>query len=153
MLSTDNLHNMIALMRIQVLNLLSIGNRLFVTETKLPMIVHAPCINLVGIIQVKWVIPSTKDVFGILGACFLNFKRLLLFVSCLQLTSNFARFSVAPGIDFLTLGQCNCMLSSTHNFLNPLLRLRVENLGCNARRHLNFACWLAVHDVLYGIQS
>jgi len=53
MFSTDNLHNMIALMRIQVLNLLSIGNRLFVTETKLPMIVHAPCINLVGIIQVK----------------------------------------------------------------------------------------------------
>ena len=53
MLSTNDLDNMITLMRVQIFNLLSISNRLFVTETKLSVIIHAPSINLVGIVEVE----------------------------------------------------------------------------------------------------
>lgn len=50
MLSTYNLNDMVSLVRIEVLNFLCISNRLFVTKTKLSVIIHAPCINLVRII-------------------------------------------------------------------------------------------------------
>ena len=149
MLSTNDLDNMITLMRVQIFNLLSISNRLFVTETKLSVIIHAPSINLVGIVEVEWVVSSTKDVLGILGASFLYFERLLLLVSRLQLTSNFAWFRITPSIDFLTFGQCNCMLSSAHNFLDPLFRQGVEMLRRNSCGHLNFAGWLACDHILY----
>lgn len=149
MLSTDDLDHMVTFMWIQIFYFLSVCNWLSVTKAKLTMIIHAPCINLIGIVEVEWMIPSTEYVFGILSACFFNFERLFLFVSRFQFTTNFAWLRISPCIHFLALGQSNCMLCSAHDFLNPGLRLRAENLGCDTRGRLNFTSRLSAYHVLY----
>lgn len=148
MLSSNDLNDMISLMRIQVLNLLGICNRLSVAEPELPMVVHSPCIYLVGLVQVERVVSSTENIFCILSTCLLDLKRLFLLISCFEFAPNFARLCIAPSIHFLTFCECYCMLSSANYLFDQGFGLRIEDLRSNAGGHLDLACGLAGDDVL-----
>lgn len=89
-LAADNLDHVVLHVWVQVLNFLGDGDRLLVTQTQLTVVVHAPRVDLASVVQVERVIAAAKDVFGVLGASFLNLERLLLLQSGLNFASKFS---------------------------------------------------------------
>lgn len=72
-LAAHNLDYVVALVRVQVLDLLSICDGLFVAEAELTVVIHAPGINLVRIVDVEGMVPAAEDILCILCTGLLYF--------------------------------------------------------------------------------
>ena len=94
--------------------------------------------------------------FSFFGRClviFGNFERLLVLVSCLELTSDLSGFSISPSVHLFALGQGNCVLSTTNYFLNPCFGWLVKHLFSDPCRHLYLASGLPTDHILSQIET
>ena len=89
-LTASYFHDVVALAWIKVLD--PSGNTAveLVANSELPMVVKAPCEQLLLVVYVETMLISAKDVCRIFCANFLDFKRLIIFVSGVQHTAYFA---------------------------------------------------------------
>ena len=139
MLASRHLDNMVTLVWIQISYSLSICDRIFMTEAKLSMVVHAPGEDLVGVIYVERVEPSSEDILGVFRIGLLDFEGLLALVSGLELSANLSRVSITPRIHFLALSQGHSVLCAANNLLDSTLGLVAEQIIGNSRRNLHFS--------------
>lgn len=82
------------------------------------VIVHAPGVDLVLVVDVEGVEAAGKHVFGVLRVRLLDLQGLFVLVSCLQFPTNFSGIRISPRVHLLAHGQGHSMLGTAHNFLD-----------------------------------
>lgn len=148
MLSASNLNDMVTFVRIQILDLLRICLRLFVSEAQLTVIIHSPRVDLVRIVEVEGVEAAGEHILGVLCVRLLDLERLFVLVPSLQLPTNFSGVGISPGIHLLALSKGNSMLSTAHNFLDADFGAIVEDVLRDSGRDLHLASRLARDHIL-----
>ena len=105
MLAAGNLNDVVALVRIQILDASRHTTIISVSKAELTMVVQAPGEKMVFFIDVETVLVSTENINCIFRAKRLYFERLNIFVSGRQHSTYLTRFGVTPAIYFATLSQ------------------------------------------------
>lgn len=137
-LSALDVHNVVALNRVEVLDPLRNGSVDSVANAQLTPVVQAPSEHLLLIVDVERMLVAAENVLRVFGAKFFDFQSLRILVSRVQHSTDLAGLSVAPSKNFSTSGQSQSMVRSARHFFQPRLRFGVEKLLGYSRGLLNF---------------
>ena len=138
MLSTSYLDDIVTFDGVKILNPLGHRGDKLVRDSQLTPVVKSPSEYLVLVVDVERVLVATENIYRIFGANFLDLQCLLIFVSCVQHSTDLAGLCVSPSVDFSTGCQCQSVVRSTGHLLQSCLRFWVEKLLGYSRRCLNF---------------
>ena len=125
MFATLNINNIVVLEWLEFSDFCWIRGSEFVANTQLTVVVHAPGKNLVLLINVEAVVAAYEDVESLLGSDLFDFHHGVLF-SFRQLSTEFARFTIAPSEDLTLFGKSQGVLGAGDYLLKHVLGFLVE---------------------------